>query len=156
MAIDQRLFTKVTHFSDLNTSFAYPVLRSLCVLLTLWIKAGAYFAIGLYLLCCVYSIAYFSPNCNIQNKRNSQNNFVEVGENQQNGEKIWRNPFTFDGIYAIMVNVVVSLEGGCGRLLRDRKNCRLRKLRRRQFRFMRKGEETRLRDRPAPGLPAAG
>ena len=33
-------------------------------------RSSAYFAIGLYLLCCDYSIAYFFPNCNIQNVRN--------------------------------------------------------------------------------------
>ena len=47
-----------------------------------------YFAIGLYLLCCDYSIAHFSVNCNIQNERSWQNIFVHKIEKSQIAENV--------------------------------------------------------------------
>ena len=81
-----------------------PVQIPLCSAGLLCSKSVFYFAIGLYLLCCDYSIAYFFPNCNIQNTRNYQNNFVQVGEIRQVAEK--RLQFVLG--CAIIVFVVVS------------------------------------------------
>ena len=72
---DSDVFTATTHWlSSLGSDFlsSLVLLGSLCVLLVgasllITSKPVVYFAIGLYLLDGVYSIAYFFGNCNIQN-----------------------------------------------------------------------------------------
>ena len=81
-----------------------PVQIPLCSAGLLCSKSVFYFAIGLYLLCCDYSIAYFFPNCNIQNARSYQNIFVQVGEMRHVAEK----HLQFVLGCAIIVFVVVS------------------------------------------------
>ena len=60
---------------------------SLCAL-SPKVKVGAYLAIGLYLLFCVYSIAHFFMNCNRQVVRNIQKVFVSNGEME--AKKSWQ------------------------------------------------------------------
>ena len=71
-------------------------------------RSSAYFAIGVYLLCCDYSIAYFPLNCNHQNIRSLQNIFVDKIEKRQSAENLLQFVFRC----AIIVFVVVSLADG--------------------------------------------
>ena len=72
-------------------------------------RSSAYFAIGVYLLCCDYSIAHFLWNYNHQNIRNLQNIFVNKREKIQIDENLLQSAKEC----AIMVFVVVSLAVAC-------------------------------------------
>ena len=67
---------------------------SLCAL-SPKVKVGAYLAIGLYLLFCVYSIAHFFMNCNRQVVRNIQKVFVSNGETEAKRRKCLDNFYLY-------------------------------------------------------------